>query len=205
MKNYSRIRQYRIYFEQLRKLMNAYWEILPSQQIQIGQVSYKDSDKSLVIRKQILNLLPYVNGATEFFGLGYVVKSYPAPAIGGPIIPVNLYNSIINPQIGHKIIEKTMIIDAVEKSIAVAKGAEKAALVYWLCPWNWFIDLTALIIRIPFIILRRAGLPDKIEENIISHAIKVIFIIIITTVQISRKPTLAEYPAVYPIFDEMVH
>lgn len=161
--------------------MNAYWQTLPPQRIGIGQVSYKDSDESLVIRKQILTLLPHVNGAAEYLGIGYIAKSYPAPAIGGHILSVNLYNSIINPQIGHKIIEKTMIIDAVEKSIAVARGAEKQVLIHWACPWNWFIDLGALIIRIPFIILRRAGLPAKVEENIISHAIKVIFIIILIT------------------------
>ena len=54
-----------------------------------------------------------------------------------------------------------------------------------------------------------------IKEGSVIEAIPSIFDVVIqaiyameyeiTTVQISRKPTLAEYPAVYPIFDEMVH
>ena len=45
----------------------------------------------------------------------------------------------------------------------------------------------------------------KIGKKLIIEPVKLYFEKEVTTVQISRKPTLAEYPAVYPIFDEMVH
>jgi len=35
------------------------------------------------------------------------------------------------------------------------------------------------VIRLPFVILRKAGLPPKVEENIISQVIKVVCVIII--------------------------
>lgn len=122
-----------------------------------------------------------MNEAAVVLGIGYIALSYPAPAIGGPVIPVNLYQSIIDPQIGHKVIERTLIIDTVEKSVTIAKKTKKEALFHWPYPWNWIIDLCALVIRIPFIILRRAGLPDKIEENIIAHVVKIIFVIILVS------------------------
>jgi len=181
MKNYFKFHKARIDFEKLRKLMYAYWEIVSIQNIPIGQISYKDSEESLKIRKQILSLLPRVKGAAEFCRINYTVKSYPMPAVGGPIVSVSLYDSIINPQLGHKVIEKTMIEDAIEQSIAVARGHEKDSLLHWLCPWNWIIDGCALFIRMPFIILRRAGLPEKVEENIIAHVIKIIFVILLIT------------------------
>jgi len=181
MKNYFKYRRARINFEKLRELMHDYWKTLPQQKYSLGQISYRDSKESLEIRKQILALLPNVSGAAQHFGINYTVTSYPAPAVGGPIATVSLYDSIINPQLGHKVIEKPMIEDAVEKSIAIAKGFEKDSLIHWLCPWNWIIDGCALIIRIPFIILRRAGLPDKVEENIIAHVIKIIFFIVLMT------------------------
>jgi hypothetical protein len=54
----------------------------------------------------------------------------------------------------------------------------KEAWSYWLRPWNWAIEFAAFIVRIPFLILRRAGLPPSIEENILSQVIKIVFMII---------------------------
>ena len=44
-----------------------------------------------------------------------------------------------------------------------------------MLPWNWLVDFPAAVIRFPFAVLRAAGLPPKVEENIISHALKVVF------------------------------
>jgi hypothetical protein len=53
------------------------------------------------------------------------------------------------------------------------------ALSYWLKPWNWAIEFAAFIVRIPFLILRRAGLPPSIEENILGQIVKFVLIIMV--------------------------
>jgi len=179
MHNYFKIRRYREDFERIRDLMYEYWSKLPNQQLHQGQISYEDSEESAIVRKGIVHLLPYVNEGGDALGIAYVVQSYPAPVVGGPILPVNLYRSIIDPTLGHKTIERTMIVDTIERSISIARKSEKEAIIHWLCPWNWLIDGCALIIRLPFLILRSAGLPPKVEENIISQVIKVVSVIII--------------------------
>ena len=38
----------------------------------------------------------------------------------------------------------------------------------------WLIEIAAYIVRIPFLILRKAGLPASVEDNIVSQVAKVI-------------------------------
>jgi hypothetical protein len=69
---------------------------------------------------------------------------------------------------------------------------EREALIHFLQPWNWIIDIAALIIRIPFLILRRAGVPPKIEENIISHIIKILATIALISWLMYKGLSIAE-------------
>lgn len=65
-------------------------------------------------------------------------------------------------------------METIIRTRSTAEKTWKESLTHMFLPWNWVIDVWALIIRIPFIILRRAGLPPKVEENIIAHAIKIL-------------------------------
>jgi hypothetical protein len=180
MYNYFKIRQYRKHIENLNVLMREYWDSIPRQQISDGHISnHGDSEKSLKLRKDILHLLPYVTEDADALHISHRMSSYPAPVVGGPIITIDIFDAIVEPKQGHHKIDQRTIIDCVEKAISTAKKREKEALRHWLYPWNWLIDGFALIIRLPFVILRRAGLPPKIEENIISQVIKIISLIII--------------------------
>ena len=180
MYNYFKIRQYRKNIENLNVLMREYWDSIPRQQILDGHKSnLGDSEKSIKLRKDLLHLLPYVTEDADTLRISHRMRSYPAPVVGGPIITVDIFNAIVEPKQGHHKIDQRTIIDCVEIAISTAEKREKEALRHWLYPWNWFIDGFALVIRMPFIILRKAGLPPKIEENIISQVIKVISVLII--------------------------
>lgn len=160
--------------------MHEYWDSLPRQQMANGQISdLGDSEKSAKLRKEILHLLPYVTEEADVLGISHRVRSYPAPIVGGPVVSVDIFNAIVDPNQGHHRIDQKKIIDCVEKAISTARKRQKEALFHSLCPWNWIIDGCALVIRLPFLILRRAGLPPKVEENIISQVIKVVSVIAI--------------------------
>lgn len=160
--------------------MHEYWDSLPRQKMANGQISdLGDSEKSAELRKEILHLLPYVTEEADVLRISHKLLSYPAPIVGGPVVSVDLFNAIVEPDQGHRRIDRRKIIDCVEKAISTARKRQKEALFHSLCPWNWIIDGCALAIRLPFLILRRAGLPPKVEENIISQVIKVASMIII--------------------------
>ncbi len=178
MYKYLKIGQYRKHIERLSTLMHEYWDSLPRQEMANGQIScLGDSGKSVGLRKEILHLLPYVIEEADVLGISHRLHSY--PIAGGPVVSVDLFDAIVDPNKGYRTIDRKKIIDCVEKAISTARKRQKEALFHSLCPWNWIIDGCAWVIRLPFVILRRAGLPPKVEENIISQVIKVVCVIII--------------------------
>ena len=182
MYNFFKIRKYQRQFEQLKCLMYEYWASLPRQEMSDGGTKLLgDSDRASDLREKIVHLLPYVVEAANTLGISHTLRSCPPPITGGPVIPVEIYKCIINPKQGHNPIGRQLIIDKVEESISASRKRQNEALVHWLCPWNWLIDSCVLVVRLPFVILRRAGVPPKIEENVIAHLIKIVFLIIIVT------------------------
>ena len=45
-------------------------------------------------------------------------------------------------------------------------------------PWHWLVGLPAWFVRLPFLILRRAGVPARVEENVGAYILKVILTVI---------------------------
>lgn len=173
--NYFQARKYFSLFESFQRLAYEYWQQLPEQHpSDMVRFQYQENLESLAIRTKIAQLLPHVEQAAGALNISYTLRSCPPAAIGGPIIPVNIFSSVINPQIGWDILSRTQINDTINEAISVAREVCRASLVHMLLPWNWFIDSCALVIKIPFLILRRAGVPPAVEENIFAHALKVI-------------------------------
>src|SRR5438128_815596 len=138
--------------------------------------------ESLRLREQINLLYPEVNDLAMNLGVSVVFQSYPAPAIGGPVLPVNVLLSVVDQEMGHKPIETQMILDMIDRCIGTAKVVKRRSLKRLLIPWYWLIDVPTIIVRFPFLILRNAGLPATVEENIVSQVIKAILVIVILAI-----------------------
>jgi hypothetical protein len=65
-------------------------------------------------------------------------------------------------------------LDAIDNCIGAAKVARQRALVRLLVPIYWLIDIPALAVRLPWLILKKAGLPPEIESNVVSNVLKVL-------------------------------
>lgn len=177
---------------EFEKLTKEYWSILPQQHASVlVKFKYDDNEESAVIRMKIAHLLPLVEKAADSLGVSYIAQSYPAPAVGGPVLPVNIFHSVIEPEIGHSILDRQLITDTIVRVKVVAQQEIKEQFIHMLLPWNWVIDLCALIIRFPFIILERAGLPREIENNIVSQAIKIVGTIILVSFLIYKGVSLS--------------
>ena len=179
--SYFQVKRYKKLFEEFERLTQEYWSALPEQHHDsfLGRFKYTENEESLRVRMKIAQLLPLVQRAASYLGVPYTAKSIPPAAIGGVIVPVDLFQSVIDPQQGYEIVDRKHILDTINVAKSLAAERKRKELVYMLLPWNWIIEICAFIIRIPFLILRRAGLPPKVEENIIAHAIKIVATIIL--------------------------
>ena len=162
--NYFEARRAERLFREYRKLALEYWNARPPDERDFfDTLSEKapDSIESVRLREQINLLYPEVNDIAMRLGVSVVFKTYPAPAIGGPVIPVNVLLSVVDQEMGHKPIEKQMILDMIDRCIGTAEVVKRRSLKRLLIPWYWLIDVPAIIVRFPFLILRNAGLPDR--------------------------------------------
>ena len=183
--NYFEARRAERLFREYRTLALEYWNARPPDERDFfDTLSEKapDSIESVRLREQINLLYPEVNDIAMRLGVSVVFKTYPAPAIGGPVIPVNVLLSVVDQEMGHKPIEKQMILDMIDRCIGTAKVVKRRSLKRLLIPWYWLIDVPTIIVRFPFLILRNAGLPATVEESIVSQVIKAILVIVILAI-----------------------
>lgn len=168
-------------FRQFKVLALKYWNAQPRDDRDWNSSSSgaeaPESNESLKLREEINLLIPTVTNDAERLGADIHYKSFPAPVVGGPVIPVNVLQSVVDQDIGHAPLSKQEILDAIDRCIGTAITVRRHAFWRLILPWYWIIDIPATIARIPFLILRQAGLPPRLEENIISQVIKFLLII----------------------------
>ena len=183
--NYFEARRAERLFREYRKLALEYWNARPPDERDFFDTLSEKAPESLEsvrLREQINLLYPEVNDLAMNLGVSVVFQSYPAPAIGGPVLPVNVLLSVVDQEMGHKPIEKQMILDMIDRCIGTAEVVKRRSLKRLLIPWYWLIDVPAIIVRFPFLILRNAGLPATVEENIVSQVIKALLVIVILAI-----------------------
>ena len=117
-------------------------------------------------------MLPEADTLATEMGLDVTVGTLPPPTIGGPVIPVNMLRAIIDPRCGHGIISRERIEDTLNLGIGLAQAWKRREKWRTFNPLYWLIALVAFAVRIPFLILCQAGLPPKVEENVVAHVIK---------------------------------
>ena|ERR1019366_5097266 len=172
-------------FNRYKALVFAYWSAMPKDdRTWVGHLDRNpalESTESLTLRRQVIRLFPEVDACVAELGISVTAHSYPAPAVGGPILPVNVLYAAVDPDQGHSTLPRRDVIDMLEHCIATATRLRKK--LFWaqvLNPVWWVTEVVAYIIRIPFMVLRKAGLPASVEESIWGHVMKVaIFVLLV--------------------------
>lgn len=166
-------------FAEYKMSVLAYWAAQPKG-IRIGRYDgpTPENQKSFLIREQIIHLYPEANACANALGLNVMAHSYPAPMIGGPVIPVNYLYAAVDPDQGHSRLAERDVLDTINRCLATATATRKK--LFWtqlLNPVWWVTEIIAYVLRVPFVILRRAGLPASVEESVWGHVMKVAFFV----------------------------
>lgn len=175
-------------FKEYKLLALAYWEAKPElgpHGWMAGRLPDPENDESSILRTKLLQLYPMANTYAKMLGIIVSGQSYPAPAVGGPVVTVNFLYAAIDPEQGHSRIPKQDAFDRIEIALASATTMRKEFL--WkqaLNPVWWLIEIVAYILRIPFLILQRAGLPEAVEESIWGHIVKVVFFLVLVLLSV---------------------
>jgi hypothetical protein len=101
-------------------------------------------------------------------------QSYPAPAVGGPVLPFNMLAAVTDQWVGHTYIPRQEVADAIDRCIGAARLKRKTIGWRLVKPWCWLIDLPALVVGWPFAVMRKAGGPSAIVDGPGAQVLKAI-------------------------------
>jgi hypothetical protein len=179
--NYFTARRAEGCFRALKSLSEEYWRESPDdnrthQDIAAG-LARRETEKSRWLREQIAQMISEADTLANEMGLDVTVQTLPPPPIGGPILPVNMLRAIIDPRCGHGTISRERIEDTLNLCTGAAQAWKRRARWTTFNPVYWLIALLAFVLRIPFLILRQAGVPRGVEENICAHLIKTLLMV----------------------------
>jgi hypothetical protein len=129
------------------------------------------------LRKNIARKTPQIIHISRRAGIPDVLHSYPAPAVGGPVIPVNIYESILNDD-SHGHIPNQRKLDTLNKLIGQLDGKIEFEFRKVINPFFWFGLLIEKIVRTPFWLLSKTGFEiSKIEDHFLGKLFKLIEIL----------------------------
>ena len=136
--------------------------------------THEETDASRGIRQALSMLEPEVKYWAQHLGVNVGAQSFPAQAVGGPVIPINFLACVINQSVGHRHIDRDVVLDAIDRCIGAASFAKREFLKRLLNPFCWLVDLPVLIVGWPFHIMRRAGVPDTVVDGSGAKVVKAV-------------------------------
>lgn len=137
-----------------------------------GGLRPTETEKSLALRQKIFLKQPEVVHWANRLGVDVRGQSFPAPTVGDPVIPFNLLARVVDQNIGHTLVSTNDVLDTIDRCIGAAEFVKGQLLARLVRPWCWLVDVPALIVGWPFVIMRKAGLPAKFVEGTSAQVIK---------------------------------
>jgi hypothetical protein len=100
--------------------------------------------------------------------------SYPAPAVGGPVIPFNLFEATLSDPSHGDGVDRQTVIDTLNRAVGAAHDKMNAERKHLYNPAWWLWSAVSFVLRIPFIIISATGLRiDKFEAGVGGIVVKV--------------------------------
>lgn len=169
-----------------RSLTLSYWEarppprqrVLPSLEDLMGADAQSEPREAAALRSQIEHLVIPAQRAAESLGAptGWTLHP-PVGSARGPM-SVDVFTAVVNPQMIPTPPSRRMILSLINEAVGAAEEARRAARNRALSPWWWIVDWPAAALRVPFLILRAAGVPRKVEENVVAHIAKILLLLV---------------------------
>jgi len=146
--------------------------------------SRNDNDAELLTRYQYLRetiarRIPSIIHISRRAGIPDVLHSYPAPAVGGPVIPVNIYQSILQDD-SHGVIPNQRKLDTINTLIGQLEGKIDFEFKKVINPFYWLGFSIEKILRIPFWLLSKTGFEiSKIEDHFLGKTFKLVEVVVL--------------------------
>jgi len=106
-------------------------------------------------------------------GVPVDMRSHPAPAVGGPVIDVNLFEAVLVDGTGRRM-NPQWVVDALNRTVGECQEAVRVERLRAWNPFYWLWVAFVFVLRIPFLLLEATGFDvAKIENHLWGRLFKV--------------------------------
>jgi hypothetical protein len=158
-------------FDQFSELVNQYWQALPSDnRAYFWSGERPESADSFALRQRIHWALPSVVRYANELGVDTTFSS------GSRALGYQRLNGLaaITEDEAHTLISRPHIVDLLTRCSAAAHQEMHRSFRRLVIPVYWLVDIPALVIRWPFLVLQAARLPTAWENSAAGQLIKVL-------------------------------
>ncbi len=139
----------------------------------------------LKLREEIAKNIIYATKIITKANIGLMITSYPAPAVGGPVLTANMLDVVLN-DCTHGGIEHSLIIDTLNKAIGVYEKNRDEEFSNMINPFYWLKILGLFFIKLPYNILKLSGFDvSKIEQAFWGKFINLVWILLLINIFLS--------------------
>lgn len=158
--------------EEIRKSFNPSAFIMGNDYRQMVLDKATSCDEGRKLREE---LAKDISRAVQIASKNYVVidfKSVPAPAVGGAILPVNMFYAILQ-DTSYDGVDDNWIRDKIDETIGQAERRLKVELFKLFNPLYWLYSLLGFVVRIPFHLISISGFNvSKVEDHFLGKLFK---------------------------------
>ena len=163
-------------FDEFIELADHYWQALPlDERDSFWGSARQESAESWKLRQRIQWALPEIMGFASELSVNTTFWSG-SHALG--FQPLNGLAAITEDE-SRTHISRQQIADLLIRCRGAAQQELHRAIRRLVIPVYWLVDVPALVIRWPFLILRAAGLPREWESTMAGQVIKVLEVLVI--------------------------
>jgi hypothetical protein len=158
-------------FQEFEKLTVEYWGALPPDpRTMVGAaigMPRAQTRQSAELRARINRLIPKLEDYAGDLRIPFYIASGVAPQ------PMSAFLAAIERDGAGGNFDPQRVLDLAERCVGAADEERRKGLWRLLFPPFWLIAVPAFVIRIPFLILRAAGMPRRVEDNVWARVLKV--------------------------------
>lgn len=116
-------------------------------------------------RENVARKIPQAIEIANRYGAPIHLQSFPPAIVGGPVIPVNLFQAILTDDSWGNI-SNQRIMDAINQTIGQIEADKKREFRRLTNPAWWFFEAFRFVIRIPFMLISLSGFDvNKFEDH----------------------------------------
>ena len=132
------------------------------------------SEEGKKLREELAKAIPRAVEIAYKNHVAIRLQSYPAPAVGGAVIRLNMFSAILQ-DTSYGGVEHKWIEDKINESIGCTERRLKVELFNLFNPFYWLYGVLVFVVRIPFHIVSISGFNvSKVEDHFLGKLFKLI-------------------------------